>query len=195
MTHNEPRPGWSEEELLRLAFSLENLSEHPLAAAVVGAARERRLAPDEITAFTVFSGLGVRGVCNGKVVRLGSARFFAEQGLKLEPDVTERLATLAAGGVSAMLLAQEEQVVGLLGLADELRASAPAALVELRQMGIRLVLLSGDRRETVAAVTRNLDFDLIEAELLPADKTAVMALSSVSVVSNALRLKRLRLND
>ena len=171
LTAIEAEPGWSADRLLQLAFSLENLSEHPLGTAVVTAAEKKNLHPEEITDFSVHPGLGVRGTCHGKPVFLGNTRFFAEQGIAVKKHLLERTTILAEQGVTAILVSEEGRVVGLLGFADELRPSAGSALETLNRMGIKLILLSGDNRQTVAAVARHLKLDEFHAELLPADKT------------------------
>ncbi|MEA1924168.1 MAG: heavy metal translocating P-type ATPase [Pseudomonadota bacterium] len=176
LTAIESEAGWTPEQILRLAFSLENMSEHPLGAAVVTSAREKNLDPEPITDFRVHPGLGVQGICHHKPVFLGNARFFAEQGIAVGEHLLKRITLLAESGVTAILVGEEENVVGLLGLADELRPSAEPALETLNRMGVKLVLLSGDNRQTVAAVARHLNFTEIQAELLPVDKIAKIEL-------------------
>ena len=176
LTAIEPEAGWTADRLLQLAFSLENMSEHPLGMAVVTAAEKKNFHPDPIADFNVHPGLGVRGICHGKPVFLGNARFFTEQGVAVKKHFLKRIALLAESGVTAILVGEEENIVGLLGLADELRPSAGPALETLSQMGIKLVLLSGDNRQTVAAAARHLKFTEIHAELLPTDKTEKISL-------------------
>ncbi|MBN2809819.1 MAG: copper-translocating P-type ATPase [Deltaproteobacteria bacterium] len=172
----EAEPGWTGDRLLQLAFSLENLSEHPLGMAVVTAAEKINFRPDPIADFKVHPGLGVQGICHGKAVFAGNVRFLAEQGIAVQEDLCDRIARLAEQGVTAILVGEEKSVVGLLGFGDELRPSAASALKTLKEMGIKLILLSGDNRQTVAAVSRDLKFDEIQAELLPADKTEKIGL-------------------
>ena len=176
LTVIEAEAGWTADRLLQLAFSLENMSEHPLGTAVVTAAEKKNFHPDPITDFNVHPGLGIRGLCHDKPVFLGNARFFAEQGIVVKEHLVERITILAEQGVTAILVGKEDDVVGLLGLADELRPSAGSALETLSRMGIKLILLSGDNRQTVTAVARHLKFDELHAELLPADKTEKISL-------------------
>ena len=171
LTIIEAEAGWTADRLLQLAFSLENMSEHPLGMAVVTAAEKKNFLPDLITDFKVHPGLGVRGICHDKPVFLGNARFFAEQGLIVKKHLRERISILAEQGVTAILVGEESNVIGLLGFADELRVSAESALETLNKMAIKLILLSGDNRQTVAAVARHLKLDELHADLLPADKT------------------------
>ena len=171
LTAIEPAADWSEDRLLKLAFSLENMSEHPLGMAVVRAAQKKNLDPDPIVGFKVYPGLGVRGICHGKPVFSGNERFFVEQEIAVKEHFRERITSFAKAGVTAVLVGEEKIVVGLLGLADELRPSAKSALETLNRMGIKLILLSGDNRKTVIAVARHLKLDELYAELLPADKT------------------------
>ncbi len=176
LTAIEPEADWTEDSLLKLAFSLENMSEHPLGMALVKAAERKSFIADPITDFRVHPGLGIYGTCNRKSVFLGNVRFFAEQGVVVKPHLVERISSLAEEGVTAVLVGEEGRVVGLLGLADELRPSAVSALETLKRMGIKLILLSGDNRQTVAAVARYLKFDELHAELLPAEKTEKISL-------------------
>jgi len=172
LTAIEAVADWSSEQVLKLAYSLENMSEHPLGTAVVAAAREKNLLPEAIVDFTVHPGLGVRGLYHERPVLLGNLRFFSEQGVVVAESLSERISKLAESGVTAILVGEGDRVVGLLGLADELRPGTASALVALREIGVKLVLLSGDNRQTVMAVARDLGFDELYAELLPADKTA-----------------------
>ena len=176
LTVIEAESGWTADRLLQLAFSLENMSEHPLGMAVVTAAEKKNLHPDPIVDFSVHPGLGIRGICHGKPVFLGNVRFFVEQGIAVKQNLLERVTILAEQGVTAILVGERKSVVGLLGLADELRPSAGSALETLSRMAIKLILLSGDNRQTVAVVARHLKLDELHAELLPADKTEKIGL-------------------
>ena len=174
LTCCRPAPGWDENEVLALAAALESRSEHPLAAAIMAAAAQRSLILPEVAAVTARPGLGLTGRWRGQEVFLGNRRFFEEMELGGGALMLSLPADLMSSGASVVLIGYAKQTIGWLELVDELRPSAGPALAELAAMGMKLVLLSGDRRETVAALARQFDFSRIEAELLPADKTEVI---------------------
>ncbi|MFO1059130.1 MAG: heavy metal translocating P-type ATPase [Dongiaceae bacterium] len=166
-------PGFTESELLRLAASLERGSEHPLARAIVAAAEQRGLRLGQPVGFAAPPGRGVVGRVEGHQVLLGSARFLAERGID-----AGRLGTAAEAlrseGATAVLVAVDGKPAGLMGIADPIKASTPAALAALRRDGLRVVMLTGDNHTTAAAVARRLAIDSVEAEVLPDEKAAVI---------------------
>jgi heavy metal translocating P-type ATPase len=172
-------PDWPESEILRLAASLERASEHPLAAAIAGAATERGLALAEPSEFTSLTGHGVRGVVAGHAVAVGSAELMVEGGspaAPLPPALTARAAALRGEGQTVMFVAIDGRVAGLVAVADPVKASTPEALAALRRDGLRLVLATGDHRATAAAVAARLGFgDAFEAEVPPEGKQALVA--------------------
>jgi Cu+-exporting ATPase len=164
----------AEPELLQLAASLEAGSEHPLAAAVIAAARERggALAPAE--EFRAEAGKGVVGRIGGRRVALGNRQLLAMLGI--EPgESAARAESLRAEGQTVMFVAVDGAVAGLLGIGDAVKASTPDAVRMLHADGIRLVMLTGDSRITAEAVARRLGIDAVDAEVLPADKARVVA--------------------
>ncbi len=165
--------GIDESELLRLAASLERASEHPLAAAIVTAAEERKLKLTEATDFDSPAGKGVTGTVNGRKVALGNARFLAELGI-----ATDALAAdaekLRTEGATAILVAVDGRPAGVIAIADPVKASTPAALKALREEGVRIVMLTGDNRTTAEAVARKLGIAEVESEVLPDQKVAVV---------------------
>ena len=165
-----------EPELVRLAASLERGSEHPLAAALGRAAAARGLATVEPGAFEALAGRGVRGVIEGRAVALGSARLMSEVGA--DPTAAAaRADELRAAGQTIVYVAADGQLVGLLGVADPIKATAAEALRALRAEGLRVVMLTGEGAATAHAVGRALaidDADVI-AEALPADKAEAVA--------------------
>jgi P-type Cu+ transporter len=168
-----PADGNSEAEVLRLAASVERASEHPLAAAIIAAAAERGVSLAGVTDFDSPTGKGVVGTVEGRKVALGSDRFLAERGvnaISLAADA-ERL---RGDGATVIFLAVDDDFAGILGVADPIKANAPAALQELRSDGLRIVMLSGDNRATAEAVARRLGIDEIEAEVLPDQKADVV---------------------
>ena len=167
-----PAPGWSEEELLRLAASLERGSEHPLARAVLEAAAVRGLQPAPVEELRSETGLGLRGRVEGRDLALGSERFLAELGLGAEAAAdAERL---RARGQTVIYLVVEGRLAGHLGIADPVKATTPEALQALRREGLRIVMLTGDNRATALAVAGRLAIDEVEAEVLPGDKAAAV---------------------
>jgi Cu+-exporting ATPase len=160
-------------EMLRLAASLENCSEHPLGLAIVAAAEARGIALVEPTEFDSPTGKGVLGVVAERKVALGAERFLSElsidvAGLKSEADVLRR------DGATAIYVAVDGKLAGLFAIADPVKATTPAALNALRGQGMRLVMLTGDNRTTAEAVARGLGIDEIEAEVLPEDKSRIV---------------------
>jgi P-type Cu+ transporter len=163
-----------EAAMLRFAASIEVASEHPLAAAIAAGAAQRGVKPARMFGFESLTGRGVRGAVEGHVVGLGNDRLMTELGI--HPDAAAaRAEELRADGQTVMFVAVDGQVVGLLGVADPIRAGAAEALAMLRAEGIRIVMLTGDSRSTAEAVARKLQIEEIVAEVLPAGKAAVIS--------------------
>jgi Cu+-exporting ATPase len=180
MTEGRPRlaavvalPPHDEAELLRLAASLERGSEHPLADAIVGAARERGLSLDEAVDFRVTPGQGVAGSIAGRRVALGNARLLETLGVS-PGDLAERAEALRRDGQTAVFLVVDDRPAGLVAVADPVKASTPEALRSLREDGIRVVMLTGDSRTTAKAVADRLGITEVLAEVLPEQKTEVV---------------------
>jgi Cu+-exporting ATPase len=162
-----------ENELLRLAASLERGSEHPLAAAIVRGAEERRLSLVAVQDFASETGRGVLGLVEGRRVAVGNLALLARLGI--EPGaLAARAEELRRDGQSVMLVAVDGMAFGLLAVADPIKESAVGALAALRGDGIRAVMLTGDSRTTAEAVGRRLGLDDIAAEILPDQKAAVV---------------------
>jgi P-type Cu+ transporter len=173
LTALKPVDGFEEAELLRLAASLERASEHPLAAAIVDAAKERELALSEAQDFDSPVGKGVTGIVDGRRLVIGSHRIMAEAGVDLAALASEAEALRAEGG-TVIFVAVDGRVAGLLAIADPVKQTTPAAIEALKGAGIRVVMLTGDNRTTAQAVARRLGIDEVEAEVLPEDKSAVV---------------------
>ncbi len=167
-------PGFDEFDVLRLAASVERLSEHPLAAAIVAAAAERGIALGSADGFDAPTGKGALGVVDGRRVVLGNAPFLAAQGIATEP-LAERAEKLRRDGATVIFVAIDGRAAGLIAIADPIKADASAALQSLQRAGMRIVMLTGDNRTTAAAVARRLGIAEVEAEVLPGDKAAVVA--------------------
>jgi len=164
----------SADELLRLAASVERGSEHPLAQAIVDGARERGVAAGTASGFRSITGKGVVAQVEDRAVALGNEALFGELGIALPPHLSERAAVLRGEGQTVVFVAGGGAVLGLLGVADPIKAGAAAALDELRAEGLRLVMVTGDDRTTALAVARKLGIDDVEAGVLPAQKSAVV---------------------
>ena len=165
----KPAPGISEEELIRLAASLERGSEHPLAAAIVRAAADRNLALAKVEHFESVSGKGVTGTIEGRKVVLGNRPMM--QAAQIDVGALEALAEdLRSDGATAIFAAVDGKASGVIAIADPVKATTPDAVRILKGMGVRVVMLTGDNRATAEAVGRKLGIAEIEAEILPQDK-------------------------
>jgi len=169
-----PEPGHAEDEVLRLAASLERGSEHPLADAIVAGAQARKLTLAKAEAFEAVTGKGVKGVVDGKPVALGNAKLLAELGID-----GDRLAGVADArrddGETVMFVIVGTEIAGLVSVADPVKETAPAALKELREQGLRVVMATGDNERTARAVAARLGIDEIRADVLPEDKARIIA--------------------
>ncbi len=173
VTAIKPAPGFDEADLLRLAASLERGSEHPLADAILRAAKDRSLTLSEAKDFDSPVGKGVLGVVDGKRMVLGGARLMGEQGVDMGPLEAEAEA-LRRDGATAIFAAVDGKLAGLLGVADPIKASTPEAVRALKADGVRIVMMTGDNRTTALAVANRLGIDEVEAEVLPEDKAKVV---------------------
>jgi Cu+-exporting ATPase len=165
----EPGDGIGEDDLLRLAASLERSSEHPLAAAIVQAAKERELKLADAEDFDAPTGKGVIGTIEGRRVALGNARLLGDMGVDAG-QLTVSAESLRRDGQTVMFVIVADAVVGLIGVADPIKDTTPKAIRDLRADGLRIVMLTGDNRTTAEAVARKLGIDEIEAEVLPQEK-------------------------
>lgn len=160
----------SESELLRLAASLEKASEHPLAAAIVAAARERGINLSNADSFDSVTGKGVTGSVNGRKVALGNRAMMEQLSIRVESAIADRADALRGEGQTVMFVAIDDQLAGLLGVADPIKESTLEAIRQLHEEGLRVVMLTGDNRTTAEAVARKLGIDEIIAEVLPEQK-------------------------
>ncbi|WP_067732897.1 heavy metal translocating P-type ATPase [Novosphingobium naphthalenivorans] len=166
--------GWSEDELLRLAAAVERASEHALAAAIVAEAGNRKLALPPVGDFDSPTGKGALGTVEGAAVVLGSDRFLGERGIDTAPLHSEAHA-LREQGATAIYAGIGGEAAGIIAIADPVKPTTPEALAALREDGIRVVMLTGDNRTTAEAVARQLGIREVEAEVLPDQKSAVVA--------------------
>jgi P-type Cu+ transporter len=180
LTEGKPRfdcaiasPGYTDDEVLRLAASLDQGSEHPLADAIVRAARERKLVLDKAEGFESSTGIGVQGNIGGKQLALGNTALMTQ--LAISVDVLKSQAeALQAEGASVMTLAVDKAAVGLLAVSDPIKASTVEALAALKSSGISVIMATGDGLTTAKAVGKKLGIDEVYGEVKPADKLALV---------------------
>ncbi|HEY9102522.1 copper-translocating P-type ATPase [Chitinimonas sp.] len=162
-------PGWTDADVLRLAASLDQGSEHPLADAIVHAARETNLPLLAVEDFESASGIGVRGRVEGRDLALGNRAFMAQLGVPVDA-LGPQAEVLRLQGASVIQFAVDGKLAGLLAVSDPIKASTPDALASLRAAGIRVVMATGDGQTTALAVGKRLGIDEVHGEVKPADK-------------------------
>ena len=158
-----PAEGVTQQELLTYACALEQKSEHPLSKAVIEYAQRMRIAPPDVDAFEILPGRGLRAVLDGKALLGGSGAY-----LQIEPTAAQQ--SLAQDGKTPLFFSYDGKLLGCIAVADTLRPDSMQAVRELRDMGVRVVMLTGDNARTANAVARTAGVDDVIAELLPADK-------------------------
>ncbi|WP_343699823.1 heavy metal translocating P-type ATPase [Caulobacter sp.] len=173
VTAIRPAAGFTEEEILRLAASLERASEHPLADAIVRAAAARELPLSHPEDFDSPVGKGVVGKVEGRVLAIGSARFLDEQGVASAP-LADQADALRQDGATAIYVAIDGAVAAVLAIADPVKPTTQKAVEALKADGVRVVMLTGDNRTTAQAVAKRLGIDEVEADVLPDEKAAVV---------------------
>jgi Cu+-exporting ATPase len=165
--------GFQESEILRLAASVERASEHPLADAIVRAAKERHLELSKVDEFDSPTGKGATGKVDGKTILLGNSNFLTSRGIETQP-LNEQSERLRGDGATVINIAVDGKLAGLFAIADPVKASTPDALKALKAEGVKVIMLTGDNRTTANAVARKLGITDIEAEVLPDQKSAVV---------------------
>jgi Cu+-exporting ATPase len=173
VTAIRPAPGVDETELLRLAASLENASEHPLAAAIVNAAKERSIPLAAVSDFDSPTGKGVLGKVDGRALALGNARFLGELGADAS-SLQEEADALRHDGATAIFVAIDGRAAGVIAIADPVKETTPAAIAALHRQHIRVVMLTGDNKTTAEAVARTLGIEEVQADVLPERKGEVV---------------------
>ncbi len=180
LTEGKPRvvqaasaAGVSEAELIAAAAGLETASEHPLARAILAYAQERSIAPLVVQNFESVTGRGVQGTSAPGQMRLGSARFIGEAGIDIEA-LSATADRLRGEGSTVVFVGAEKKLLGLLAISDPIKATTAAALQELSRTGVRVVMATGDGQVTAAAVAKTLGIAEFRAEVLPADKNALI---------------------
>jgi Cu+-exporting ATPase len=170
-----PAEGVTEESLLEFVAALEQASEHPLAAAVLAAVRERKVVVPQVSSFESITGKGVEGQVNGRSALVGSAALMHERGVAIDA-VEPRAAALRAEAQTVIFAAVDGRSAGIIGIADPIKESTLEAMSALRQDGLRVVMLTGDSRDTARAVAARLGIDErdVHAEVLPSHKRDVV---------------------
>ncbi|MDH6263945.1 heavy metal translocating P-type ATPase [Bradyrhizobium sp. BR13661] len=168
-----PASGFAEDDILRLAASVERASEHPLADAIVRAGKEKQLALGEVEGFDSPTGKGATGKVDGKSIALGNARYLTSIGIDTKALDAEA-ERLRGDGATVINMAVDGRLAGLFAIADPVKASTPEALKALAAEGIKVIMLTGDNRTTAEAVARRLGIADVEAEVLPDQKSAVV---------------------
>jgi Cu+-exporting ATPase len=166
--------GAAEDEVLRLAASVEAGSEHPLGEAIVRAAHHRGLAVEPVAGFDAIPGNGIRGTVGDTQVLLGNRRLFAREGIDAAP-AEAAMVRLETEGKTAMLVAAAGRLAGVIAVADTLKPEARQAVADLRAEGVEVVMLTGDNERTARAIARELGIERVIAEVLPSDKAKVIA--------------------
>ena len=165
--------GFAEDDVLRLAASLERGSQHPLGAAVVQAAGQRGLELAHVEGFDAPAGKGVTGSAEGKALVIGNRRIMVEAGIDPSP-LDGEAESLRQDGATVVFVAVDGRPAAVIAIADPIKASTPAAVAALKRAGIRVVMLTGDNATTARAVARKLGIDEVEAEVLPQDKSRIV---------------------
>jgi Cu+-exporting ATPase len=165
--------GFKENQILELAAGLEHHSEHPLAGALLNAAKERQLSLKKVEGFKAEIGKGVRGAIQGKQIVFGNLQLMQSLHLDIE-KLSEQAENCRREGETVMFVAIDDQVAGMVSVVDPIKKSTPAALQTLRHSGIHIVMLTGDNRTTAEAVAKKLNIDMVEAEVLPHQKNEII---------------------
>jgi Cu+-exporting ATPase len=180
LTEGKPRvvavvtaDGFEDATVLSFGASLERLSEHPLAAAIIASAKERGVELKDAAGFASVTGKGVTGTIGGRAVAVGNAALLEDIGVA-SAELESRADKLRRDGATAVFVAVDGRPAGVIAIADPVKATTPAALASLRAAGVRIVMLTGDNRTTAQAVAARLGITDIEAEVLPEQKGAVV---------------------
>jgi Cu+-exporting ATPase len=163
----------NEARFLQLAASLERGSEHPLAQAILAEAKAREVGLITVEQFESMTGQGVRGLVDGHKIALGNQRLMDAQGIATS-DITKKVETLRSTGQTIMYVSIDGELAGILGVADPIKASSAEALAQLRDAGVRVIMLTGDSRGTAQFVADSLGITEVIPEVMPQDKVAVV---------------------
>jgi Cu+-exporting ATPase len=165
--------GFDENEMLSLATALERGSEHPLAEAIVAGARARGLDPGRASEFDAVTGKGVTGIVGGRAVALGNSAMMSELGISAH-EIDDHADTLRSEGKTAMFVAIDGRLAGIVAVADPIKPSTAEAIRELHDLGLTIIMATGDNQRTAEAVARQLGIDEVRAGVLPHDKKTLV---------------------
>ena len=168
-----PTTGYDDKSLLKLAYSLEAKSEHPLAKAVVNEAESRNIKADEVDGFKILPGNGLTAQYNGGTITGGSFKFISKQ-INVSDEIRQKAEELAKEGKTPLLFAQDNKLCGLIAVADTIKEDSPAAVKDLKDLGIRVVMLTGDNERTAKAIGAQAGVDEVIAGVLPDGKESVI---------------------
>ena len=168
-----PTTGYDDKSLLKLAYSLEAKSEHPLAKAVVNEAESRNIKADEVDGFKILPGNGLTAQYNGGTITGGSFKFISKQ-INVSDEIRQKAEELAKEGKTPLLFAQDNKLCGLIAVADTIKEDSPAAVKDLKDMRIRVVMLTGDNERTAKAIGAQAGVDEVIAGVLPDGKESVI---------------------
>jgi Cu+-exporting ATPase len=174
VTSRIPGPDFSLAELLKSAASLEQHSEHPLARAIVDEAKERDVDLEKVENFQSITGGGVSGKVRGRVVLIGKEQLIAERGVPIPPDLAEKADELQERAQTAVWVASSGTVAGILGISDPIKQTTPGAIKALHELGLKIIMATGDNRKTAEAVGRELNIDEVRSELSPKNKIEII---------------------
>ena len=180
VTYGKPRltdliaqDGADENALLQLVASVESQSEHPVASAIVAAAKSRELSLSPVSDFAAIAGMGVTGVVDGKKLSIGAGRFMTSLGI-ITTAFDDKAAALTADGKTPFYVAMDGELAAILSVADDLKPSSKAAIAELHKMGVKTAMISGDDARTAQAIARRVGIDEVVAGVMPDGKVATL---------------------
>lgn len=164
----------NQEEILKLAASLEQGSEHSLAKAVVDSAKEAKIELQVVNQFKAHPGKGVTGLINGKMYGIGNLRFIKEQGIKLTQQAENEMKKLTDQGQTSIILFDEKNILGLIGITDTIKSSSVEAVKILRKMGIKVVMATGDNKQAAQTIAKIAGIEEVNADVLPQQKAEIV---------------------
>ena len=174
VTSSIPKAGFDERQLLALAASLEQNSEHPLARAIVDEAKEQGLKLELIDEFESTTGGGVSGRIGGRKALIGKEKFIAEAGIPIPAELSDKARELQEKAQTVVWVSSNGSVAGILGISDPIKKTTPGAIKALHELGLKVIMGTGDNRKTADAVGRELAIDEVRAELNPKDKNEII---------------------
>ena len=174
VTSSIPNSGFDERQLLLMAASLEQNSEHPLARAIVDEAHEKGIELKPVDDFESTTGGGVSGKIGGRKALIGKEKFIAETGIPIPSDLSTKARELQEKAQTVVWVASDASVAGILGISDPIKKTTPGAIKALHDLGLKVIMVTGDNRQTADAVARELAIDEVRAELNPKDKNEII---------------------